>query len=232
MRSAPRRRGARLSLVDVSSARLPDERRQYLRDADAALVARGFLPATYVESDSVRSTNICVALVEHPKDAAIGAIMVMVPPNRPFKEMATFETRFADGRKISTSNSATILRTPPLPWIDGARFLGVRDPGTLYEIHQARVTERARSTAVVPVSREGDAIGFQDREARQIQDFWVAKGYYRYVDETWMRMTPVGALLSAWRGLFPWTMWTSLTLDRKTRTIVQRLHLRVNIPGI
>jgi hypothetical protein len=232
MRPAPRRRGARLSIVDASSAGLPDERRDYLREAEAALVARGFFPATYVESDSVPSTKIRVALVEHPKDGAIGAIMVTVPATRPFKEMATFETRFADGRRISTSNSATTLRTPSLPWVDGARFLGVRDVGTLYEIHQARVAEQARSTPVVPVSREHDPIGFQDREAREVQDFWVAKGYYRYVGDAWIQRTPLGAALSAWRGLFPWTMCTSLMLDRKTRRIVERLGLRANIPGM
>jgi len=232
MRSPPRRRGARLSLVDGPSAELPEAQRDFLRQGDAALVARGFLPATYVETDSVRSTRICVALVEHPLDGAIGVIMVTVPQNRPFKEMATFETRFADSRKVSTSNSMTTLRTPPLAWVDGARFLGVRDLGTLYGIHQARVAERARSTPVVPVSRQGDPIAFQDREAREIQDFWVAKGYFRYVDEDRMQMTPIGAALSAWRGLFPWTMWTSLVLDRKTRAIVKRLGLRVNIPGM
>ena len=231
MRSAPRRRGARLSIVDGPSVGLPEARRDFLRQADAALVARGFLPATYVETDSVRSTKMCIALVEHPVDGAIGAIMAVVPPNRPFKEMATFETRFADGGKISTSNSTTTLRTPPLPWVDGARFL-LHDLKTLYDIHQARVAERARSTPVVPVSRAGDPIAFQDREAREIQDFWVAKGYFRYVHEDWMQLTIRGAALSAWRGLFPWTMWTSLVQDWKMRAIVKRLGLRVNIPGL
>src|SRR5690242_4355496 len=122
MRSAPRRRGARLYIVDGPSGGLPETQRDFLRRADAALVARGFLPATYAETDSVRSTRIGVALVEHPVDGAIGVIMVTVPENRPFKEMAMFQTRFADGRKIGTSNSMTTLRTPPLPWVDGARF--------------------------------------------------------------------------------------------------------------
>jgi hypothetical protein len=230
MRAAPRRRGAQLSIVEASTDGIPEARRDYLRQADAALVARGFLPATYVESDRVRSTKIRVALVEHPIDGAIGAIMVVVPTNRPFKEMATFENRFADGWRISTSNSAVPLRTPLRRHVDGANFLAVRAIGALYSIHQARVVERSRP--VVPVSREGDPIGFQDREAREIQDFWVAKGYYRYVDEDWLQVTRRGAVLSAWRGLFPWTMWTSLTFDRKARAIVKRLGLQVDIPGI
>ena len=232
MRAAPRRRGARLSIVDGPSPDLPEAHRDFLRRADATLVGQGFLPATYVQTGSIRSTKICVGLVEHPVDGTIGTIMVVVPTNRPFKEMATFETSFADGRKISTSNSPTTLRTPPLPWVDGARFLGVHDLGALYRIHRARVAERAHSTPVVPVSRQNDPIGFQDREAREIQDFWVAKAYFRYVDDEWMKITALGAALSAWRGLFPWTLWTSLMLDRKTRVIVKRLGLQVNIPGL
>ena len=107
--------------------------------------------------------------------------------------------------------------------IDSAQFPDVQDAGVLYDIHRARVAERARLVATVPLTRGPDPLAFQDREARAIQAFWVRKGYYRWADGDKIDRVWRGAILSAWRGLYPWKQITEGKSARKRAAITRRL---------
>jgi hypothetical protein len=226
MLSAPKPRGLELRLLgDLSASPISDAVRKVFRDNEAVMATLGFQPPVYATSSASPTIDTCVALYEHPTDGAIGVTMVAVPTTRPAISNTHFTTRFADGWKIVTSNSPVVMRTPPAPRVDGARFLGA-SLDKLYDMHRARVAERARTMAVMPQNRRGDPIGLQEGEAREIQDYWVSKGIYRYVYSDKMKLTPLGATLAAWRGLFPWKLITAVRADRKAR----RLATQFGIP--
>jgi hypothetical protein len=224
LRVGPKPMGSSLApLPDTGDKRMPAPLLSALDAAERNLVARGFAPPLRASNSLTPTLSSCVSLVEHPLDGSTGFIMLSMSKHRGASMMATFATRFADGWKLTTSNSSTVLRTPSRPKIDNARFTAVRHIGALYDIHRRRVAERARKTRVIPTTRGADPIAYEDREAREGHAFWIRKGYYRAVGSDQMQMTPLGATLAAWRGLFPWKQITESGYDRKARAVLKRL---------
>ena len=125
--------------------------------------------------------------------------------------------------QMYTSNYRGVARTPSRNNVDGTRFPDISDVGELYDIHVKRVAERAQKIKTVPLTRGADPLAFQEAETRDIQKFWVSKGYYRIVDGDKYQMTLLGGHLSAWRGLSPWRTITEWKADRKTAAIRRRL---------
>lgn len=223
-RTAPKPRGVHLTLLPGGEdERLPAILREATTSAERDLIARGFAPPLHAVNNISAKITSCVSLLEHPADGTTGFISTSVSAWAGASMTATFATRFADGWTLTTSNFPSVLRTPSRPKIDGARFAAVSDLGALYDIHRARVAERAKTVRVVPTSRGADPIAFEDRESREVQAFWVKKRYYRYLDGDRFQMTGLGATLAAWRGMFPWKQLTLWNHDRKARAILKRL---------
>jgi len=226
MRSGPKPAGGlyvRLGVED--EVNLSAELREFLTASEQALMSRGFTtPLRATNKISADITSV-VTLLEHPGDAAIAFCLINVSKHSGVSIAATMRSDFTDGVQLYTSNSRTILRTPHRPEVDGAQFPDVRDAGALYDIHRARVAERATSVATVPLTRGPDPLAYQDREAREVQAFWVRKGYYRWADGDKIVHVWRGAILASWRGLFPWKQITEGRNTRKTAAITQRLGL-------
>jgi hypothetical protein len=228
MRSGPKARGVMMSSVmELNDLPITGEARTDLNEAERRLMTCGFGPAAYAISRAIERATTCVALLNHIEDAASGAILAADHPTHPKRPTTRFATDFVDGVRIITANSATTVRTPTPPRIDGATFAHVNAVDELYSIHRMRVAARARSTPVSRMNPGLDPIQVADAEARDIQDHWVKRGYYRYIDGDRMRLTARGAALSAWRGLFPWALIAAVRRDRKTRDVCARLGLRM-----
>ena len=215
--------GAHVPLTAADEAHIAPALLDYLTQSEQTLESRGFAPAlrsTNAISDSIKSV---VALFEHPRDNAIGFILIGVGKYTGVQITATIRTDFADGMQMYTSNYRGVARTPSRNNIDGTRFPDISDVGELYDIHVKRVAERAQKIKTVPLTRGADPLAFQEAETRDIQKFWVSKGYYRIVDGDKYQMTLLGGHLSAWRGLSPWRTITEWKADRKTAAIRRRL---------
>ncbi len=197
----------------------------FLDTCDASLVRLGFAPPLHVAGRLATDIRTVVSLVEHPADGVIGFVYVGLGLHIGATISTSFRSDFADGTTMYTSNSRSIARTPSLPNIDGATFPGVDDVAALYAIHRARMTERAERSRVVPLTRGSDPIAYEDRETRDSQAFWIKKGYYyeTFDNDDHIELTPLGAVLSAWRGLFPWRTMTERRYARKRADISQRL---------
>jgi hypothetical protein len=227
-RTARKARGLRLSpIATLDDAPIAAEQRAELIEAERKLLASGFAPASYAMVRNDAKTSLLTALFAHRKDPTTAGVLVIAGPLHPGSPTTRFETRFADGVKLLTTNSSTIVVTPTPPHFEGVRFRHVREVTELYSIHKMRVAERERSTTVERIPPDVDVIGDAEAEARKTQDYWVARGYYRYVDGDHMRFTWRGAILASWRRLFPWSLVTSLRNDRKTRLVCARLGIRM-----
>jgi hypothetical protein len=224
MRGGPKPAGGLyVRLAAEDEARVSPQLLEFLARVEQALVSRGFATPLRATNEISVDVKSLVTLLEHPGDAAIAYCLISVGKHTGVSVAATIRSDFADGVQLYTSNSRTIQRMPPRPEVDAAQFPDVRDAGALYDIHRARVLERAKSVATVPLTRGPDPLAYQDHEARAIQAFWVRKGYYRWADGDKIDRVWRGAILSAWRGLYPWKQITEGKSARKRAAITRRL---------
>jgi hypothetical protein len=193
----------------------------YMAGAERALVERGFAAPFRAVNEGMTNVKGFVSLVEHPAHRALGFVFVSEGEYSAPAASATFRTDFADGRELVTTNFQMLSRTPSRPHVLGVRLRDVHDVGTLYDVHQFRVAERARTVATVPLTRGADPIAFQARESLEVFAFWMKKGYYRPAGPGAIRLTRLGALLAAYRGLFPWKQLTTWHEDRDASAVMR-----------
>lgn len=220
LKAAPTQYG--LSYVALSEADdlgLPDSVRGYVEDCQRTLIQRGFAPRVRASNPTARRAHQVITLLECPRDPAMVFTLISVSPRLGITMATTFDTRFADGCRLLTSNSPVVIRTPKHPRTDGVTFPEIGDVGRLCDIHRARVAERARRVPVAPSTFGPDPLAFIDREGREMQDFWIARGYYRRVAADHIALTLKGATLATWRGLFPWRQLTQWNKARKARAV-------------
>lgn len=212
---------APMTMEDESA--LPTQLREYLLNAEHRLVEIGFCPP--VRARTLRRANLhsCMSLIEHPADGSIGHILVTktLKLNR-LSSTISFNSRFVDGKTISTSNFGKSLRTPPRPEVLGLHLTEVQDPVELYEIHRFRVAERSRSVRQVPLTRGPDPFGYQQAESMEVFEHWQRRKYYRPHGDHELRLTVRGAALSAWRGMFPWRHLAEWSRARQAAAVLGR----------
>ena len=202
--------------------RLPDTMRERLATNDHALTTLGFSPPLRGANNAITNIRSCFSLVEHPRDGALAFVLVTQGAHVGVSAVVTFRNDFADGCQMYTSNSGSVPRTPTRPMVDGVRFPATVDVRELYEIHRFRVSERARGSAVVPLTRGSDPLAYQSNESQEVHEFWVSAGYYDLVEGPALRFTVKGAILASWRGLFPWKQITVARNARKASAVVAR----------
>jgi hypothetical protein len=221
-RGAPTAAGARyFRLTADHLERIAPYLLEDMSEIEHALVEKGFAPLLRVANDDREEISRFVSLLEHPTAATIGFVMVHASQHIGVTRTTTFETRFADGRILYTTNFGLVSRTPSRPIADSVQLPDVTDVSALYELHRARVRER--TVATVPHSRGDDPLGYLDTETREVQAFWVERGYYRWTPDERLAMTWRGAILSAWRGLFPWKQLTERRNARKREALMRRV---------
>lgn len=223
-RTAPKPGGATyFRLTADHESRIAPYLLEDLTEIEQILVARGFAAPLRITPRDAEEITMFHSLFEHPAEATLAFVLVNAGQHIGVTRTTTFETRFADGIILYTSNSARVGRTPPRPIAQGIRFPEITDVAKLHDIHGARVRERAATIAPVPRTRGPDPLAYLDAEARETHQFWVARGYYRWTPDRRLEMTWRGAVLSAWRGLFPWKQLTERRNAREARAVLRRL---------
>ena len=213
-----------LSADDVQ--RLSDSMRERLATLEHGLTSLGFSPPVRGTNTAIQNIRSCFSLFEHPADGALAFILVSRGDYIGTKSVLSFRSDFEDGIQLYTTNSTVIARTPTRPEIEGTRFPAIEDPRELYEIHRFCVAKRTKHAALIPRSRGGDPLAFQTQETGEVQSFWVSRGYYEVVQGPALRFTTRGAILSAWRGLFPWKHITSWRNTRKANRVLAEFRRR------
>ncbi|HEX6534099.1 MAG TPA: hypothetical protein VF041_05855 [Gemmatimonadaceae bacterium] len=205
MRSAPTSTTSTLEpLTPDDEARMAGPLLDYMTDAEDALRGAGFAPPFRATNRRLANGRSCVSLLEHARGEALGFVLVSEYRHIGLTATAAFRTDFADGVQLWTSNSQMPRRMPRRPNTITVRLADEHDVGALYALHAFRVEERARTVPVRRLTRGDDPIAFQAAEGRETYDFLVKVGYYRPAGPDTIRYTRRGAVLVAWRGLFPW----------------------------
>jgi hypothetical protein len=213
-----------LSADDVE--RLSDSMRERLATLEHALTSLGFSPPVRGTNTAFQNIRSCFSLLEHPADGGLAFILVTRGDFIGTKAMMTFRSDFDDGVQLYTTNSSVVARTPTRPGVEGARFPSIADARELYGIHRFCVAQRASRAKPIAMSRGADPLAFQAREADEVHSFWVSRGYYAVVQGPALRFTIRGAILSAWRGLFPWKQMTVWRNAWKASRVVAEFRKR------
>jgi len=202
---------------------LPQALRDYVVAAEKELAAVGFGAPLRVASRRDVTLDVCFSLLEHPIDGALGTVSVIrAKPRNRLTAAVSFLSSFANGAILATSNSQSIPRTPPLPAMQAVRFPSISDAAELYDVHRFRVAEFRRGAVHVPMTRGSDPIAYQLRESSRVFEHWVRCGYFRRAGENMIRKTHGGAILSAWRGMFPWRQITEYHMSRKAAAVLEQ----------
>ena len=192
-------------------------------EGERALVAAGFGPPHRMVSHDSPAMFAFASFLEHPAGdiATVMAIRSTGGASPSAIAAVTLMGDAANGKRIVSSNVSSVKRFPTNPRFDAAIFPTLRDAGELYAVHRSRFTTVGRSgTRLTRGATESDRLAYQDAEARETYDFWIAAGYY-YETPDFLRLTWKGAAFSTWRGLFPWRHVTEWRRDRKGAAILR-----------
>jgi hypothetical protein len=195
-----------------------------LTEIEQAVVSRGFSIPLRLEVALTEEATRISSLFESGSEGTLGFAFVAANQHTGVSRTTTFETRFADGIRLFTSNSEQILMTPPRPNARSVRLPAITDIARLHDIHRFRVREHAATAAVIPRTRGADPIAYTEAETRETQDHWVQCGYYRRTSQETLVYTWRGATLAAWRYLFPWKQITKLRHAREAAALLRRFE--------
>jgi hypothetical protein len=223
-RSKPKRHGAGfLPLTAKQEANIAPYLLEDLTEIEQTLAARGFSSRIRIAMELTDDVTRIGTLFENPSDGTLGYVIVNATLHSGVSRTTSFDTSFADGITLYTSNSANTLRTPPLATARSIRFPGITDVARIYDIHRFRVQERSATVATTPRTRGPDPIAYSDAETLKVHDHWIARRYYRRIADGMIVITWRGAILSAWRGLFPWKHVSESRNARQAATVLRRM---------
>jgi hypothetical protein len=210
--------------VEENSDVIDDGVGAVVASGEAALATLGF-DGAFRTTTSVASPLTAVAsALEHEVNGDLGSVISIrstTSSTQALVNCVTFESKFADGAKLITSNAGTKRYWPYEPASQVVRFVGLHDIPELYRLHRLRVAAQARRSAQSMLSRGSTPdrrLVYAKREAMDFYNHLVRCGYRRRAPDG-LRPTIRGALFSAWRHTFPWRHWNEWNELRRARSV-------------
>ena len=165
--------------------------------------------------------------LEHPRFGDQATIVAMRPPaefgtSDPIYSIA-FDAEFVDGVTLLTSNVRMPRFWPDQRKVDHVRIPHVTDPAVLYRLHRLRVIARRADVAQKKIVRgktPEQRLVFIKRRHIDLYKHLVHSRYHRRTAGG-LRLTIRGALLTAWRQVFPWRNIDQWWLRRRARSVLR-----------
>jgi hypothetical protein len=197
---------------------IPREVSAFYRRAVAGLSPLGFKPVlSYSMTNPVPNAIGYATVFKNDRTSEVATIVNSVVSsgiNGINTSLLLFRTDFADGTMVTTNNAISPSYFPtPRPPVHVFAFPQVRDPGRLYEVHQAVVGQfDGGSPRHDPIGDEPDA--YLQRSGQREHARYLACGYH-YLDET------KGVQRVTWKGAFMATLKLIWPV-RQIRTVLRR----------
>jgi len=193
---------------DPWSGDIPHDVVESVRQDAASIEELGFRNlGHYRVSESGPSTNAFVTVFENQQEGHTSQLLTVKVKVGPVSKSVTtlvFTTEFADGTKLTTSNSKVVSLFPRVRTREGTMsFPRIRDPRKLYEIHQASVARFGGAVKRLMAAVE-DAAEFL-RQGIRVETAKLAETGYYYIDEKYdvYRPTWKGAILMTSKLVWP-----------------------------
>jgi hypothetical protein len=207
----------------VSLAELPEVARRYFEPRVAELAPWNFDLVSYVSlGDAVPSAAGYMALLSNPHTAEWADVTLMISAAKQFGYLE-FVTRCSDQLQIDTNTSPVVPILFPTPEHHVFRFPQVREVFTLYRIHRMLVTEITHGALPVLPSA-GEEIAELKRRLERYGTWQQEHGYMKlHWRKEDYRLTWKGAILGAWRSIWPISALRRWRERRRGKAILERL---------
>ena len=207
----------------VPAEELPEAARAFIEPRVADFAPWNFDLVAYVSLWNVTpSTGAFMALLSNPHTCEWADVtFVMSPVKR--TGYIEFITRCSEQMQIDTNSNATAPVLFPVPQHHVFRFPQIRDVFTLYRVHRMLVTEIARGALPV-LPPAGEEIAELKRRLDRYGPWQTQRGYmYLERNGEYYRLTWKGAILGAWRSVWPIPLIRGWRQRRKNQAILKRL---------
>jgi hypothetical protein len=214
---------AKLDPQIVPPEALPPDVRQFMTPRVAAIAGLGFEEVGYINLGTMAGgTQSYMALLSNSRTLEWADVSV-VKSAKQMKGYSEFITRCSDDAQVDTNTNATAPVLFPWPSYHVFRFPQVRDAFTLYRVHRILVQQNtggskpelpAKGQELAELKRRLERFGVRQQE----------RGYM-YLDPAgnYFRLTWKGAVLGAWRSIWPISLLRNLWMQSRSQTQLRSL---------
>ena len=199
----------------------------YLELTERKMMALGFCEPHRTTDRMTYPLPAVGSSLEHPRFGDQATIVAMRPPAElgtrdPLYSIA-FDAEFVDGVTLLTSNVQMPRFWPDQRKVDHVRIPHVTDPAVLYRLHRLRVIARRADVAQKKIVRgktPEQRLVFIKRRHIDLYKHLVHSRYHRRTAGG-LRLTIRGAMLTAWRQVFPWRNIDQWWLRRRMMSVLR-----------
>ena len=187
----------------VSLEALPNDVREFMTPRLPGITALGFQPVGYVSLGSIApNTQAYMALLSNAQTLEWADVSLVKSPTK-MKGYIEFITHCSDESQVDTNTNSIAPVLFPSPTYHVFRFPQIKDAFTLYRAHRMVAQEKlGGSRAVLP--GEGQELNELKRRLERYGPRQQERGYmYLERDGQAYRLTWKGAILGAWRSIWP-----------------------------
>ena len=214
---------AKLDPQIVPPETLPADVRQFMMPRVAAIAGLGFDEVGYINLGTMAGgTQSYMALLSNSTTLEWADVSV-VKSAKQMKGYSEFITRCSDDAQVDTNTNATAPVLFPWPSYHIFRFPQVKDAFTLYRVHRMLVQQNtggskpelpAKGQELAELKRRLERFGVRQQE----------RGYM-YLDRAgnYFLLTWKGAIVGAWRSIWPISMLRNLWMQSRSQTQLRSL---------
>ena len=216
---------AKLDPQLVPKESLPPEVQGFMASRVAAITSMGFESVGYVNVGTMAGgTQSFMALFSNSRTLEWADVScVKATKANVLKGYIEFITRCSDDSQVDTNTNATAPVLSPWPGYHVFRFPQIRDAFTLYRVHRMLVPQNtggsrpelpAKGQEIAELKRRLERYGVRQQE----------RGYM-YLDAAgeYFRLTWKGAILGAWRSIWPISTARNLWMQGQSQTRLRSL---------
>jgi len=214
---------AKLNPQLVSPESLPPDVRQFMTPRVSAIAGLGFEPVGFINLGTMASgTQSFMALLSNSRTLEWADVSV-VKSSKQMKGYTEFITRCSNDAQVDTNTNATAPVLFPWPSYHVFRFPQIKDAFTLYRVHRMLVQQNTPGSRP-ELPPKGQELAELKRRLERYGVRQQQRGYM-YLDPTgeYFRLTWKGAILGAWRSIWPISMLRNLWMQGQSQTRLRSL---------
>ena len=202
---------------------LPAEVREFLEPRVASLASWNFDLVAYLSVGSIASgAKAFMALLSNPHTGEWADVSFVVSKAKSAGYME-FITRCSEEMQIDTNTNSAASVLFPLPQYHVFRFPQIHDVYTLYRVHRMLVTQITHGALPV-LPPPGQEVAELKRRLERYGPWQQKHGYmYFGADGENYRLTWKGAILAAWRAIWPVPLFRGWRMRMENQAVLNKI---------
>jgi hypothetical protein len=214
---------AKLNPQIVPLESLPPDVQSFMTLRAAPITKLGFEPVGTIALSMVQNAGSFMTLYSNPRTSEWADVSV-VKSAKQFKGYIEFITRCSDDSQVDTNSSSTAPVLSPTPTYHVFRFPQVTDAPVLYQAHHKLVQQNLRGAARPEIPAKGQELAELKRRLERYGVRQQKQGYLELdASGEFYRLTWKGAILGAWRSLWPVSALRRFLMQSQSQTRLRAL---------